>query len=250
MDAKCTCNSCGGHLEFDASLAGETIQCPHCGINTALFIPATLPDQPPKTEVAVPTAKNSRPWWVEPVVLGAIAIGLVFLGVFTQAVFSRAGFLIITFLALPCFAYAVVKAAWRMARLNPLLLLCVVLAIGLVGVGLWQVERMTFRAKFTPDGSSYFPSSKELDEEAQKAIVEKLVAPKTAVFESSALHWSGSRREGDHAYLRFTVDSQNQNGALVRSEWGVHVRHYGSGADAFWSVRDTIRLSGPSSVEK
>src|SRR5579859_2412003 len=36
---RCICSVCSGHLEFDSDLAGETIQCPHCGMPTILFIP-------------------------------------------------------------------------------------------------------------------------------------------------------------------------------------------------------------------
>jgi DNA-directed RNA polymerase subunit RPC12/RpoP len=35
----CTCNICSGAIEFESSKAGQTIQCPHCGIETILFIP-------------------------------------------------------------------------------------------------------------------------------------------------------------------------------------------------------------------
>lgn len=34
----CDCNNCSGHLEFDPANSGETVQCPHCGIDTVLFI--------------------------------------------------------------------------------------------------------------------------------------------------------------------------------------------------------------------
>jgi hypothetical protein len=40
MIAKCVCNQCPGHLEFDAKDAGQTITCPHCGAETVLFIPS------------------------------------------------------------------------------------------------------------------------------------------------------------------------------------------------------------------
>ena len=33
---KCECRACGGHLEFPAEAAGETIECPHCGKPTKL----------------------------------------------------------------------------------------------------------------------------------------------------------------------------------------------------------------------
>jgi hypothetical protein len=36
----CTCNTCSERIEFEAGNAGSTIQCPHCGVDTVLFVPA------------------------------------------------------------------------------------------------------------------------------------------------------------------------------------------------------------------
>jgi len=36
------CRACGGHLEFPAEAAGETIECPHCGKPTKLAAGAAL----------------------------------------------------------------------------------------------------------------------------------------------------------------------------------------------------------------
>jgi hypothetical protein len=38
----CPCQNCNGKIEFDASLfqTGTMIACPHCGMETALFIPS------------------------------------------------------------------------------------------------------------------------------------------------------------------------------------------------------------------
>jgi hypothetical protein len=38
----CRCQQCNGNIEFDASLfqAGTMTTCPHCGIETQLFIPS------------------------------------------------------------------------------------------------------------------------------------------------------------------------------------------------------------------
>jgi hypothetical protein len=44
-------------LEFDAARAGETIQCPHCGIETVLFVPQVpiaVPSPEAKTLKASP----------------------------------------------------------------------------------------------------------------------------------------------------------------------------------------------------
>lgn len=40
MIAKCGCQRCGQPVEFEAEHAGTTIDCPHCGRHTVLFIPA------------------------------------------------------------------------------------------------------------------------------------------------------------------------------------------------------------------
>ncbi len=50
----CSCNVCSGSLEFDASQAGTTIQCPHCGMDTILFVPAK------PVEVSEPPTKQPR----------------------------------------------------------------------------------------------------------------------------------------------------------------------------------------------
>jgi len=59
---RCICSVCSGHLEFDSDLAGETIQCPHCGMPTILFIPRTplpLPaGRPPKSIVCPDCGTN------------------------------------------------------------------------------------------------------------------------------------------------------------------------------------------------
>jgi hypothetical protein len=36
----CPCNNCSGHLEFPVDGMGQTINCPHCGVETILFQPA------------------------------------------------------------------------------------------------------------------------------------------------------------------------------------------------------------------
>jgi len=45
MIAKCSCQNCGDHLEFDSDGTGLTVDCPHCGMKTQLYIPkANLAD--------------------------------------------------------------------------------------------------------------------------------------------------------------------------------------------------------------
>jgi uncharacterized membrane protein YdbT with pleckstrin-like domain len=56
MTAKCVCNNCPGHIEFDESSAGQTVACPHCGIETVLYVtqgkPAVKPAPTPKNQVS------------------------------------------------------------------------------------------------------------------------------------------------------------------------------------------------------
>ena len=46
MNAKCNCNNCSQPIEFPAEMAGQTIECPNCKLETILFIPPP----PPKPE--------------------------------------------------------------------------------------------------------------------------------------------------------------------------------------------------------
>ena len=41
MEAKCSCQYCNGHISFESSDAGRTVACPHCKLETILFIPPT-----------------------------------------------------------------------------------------------------------------------------------------------------------------------------------------------------------------
>jgi hypothetical protein len=39
MLTKCECNHCSERIEFEAENSGETVACPHCGMETVLLIP-------------------------------------------------------------------------------------------------------------------------------------------------------------------------------------------------------------------
>ena len=53
----CPCNVCSEHLEFDRSAAGSTVACPHCGVDTVLFIPPPLASAVPPPVVQDDKAK-------------------------------------------------------------------------------------------------------------------------------------------------------------------------------------------------
>jgi DNA-directed RNA polymerase subunit RPC12/RpoP len=59
----CSCNVCSGSLEFDASQAGTTIQCPHCGMDTILFEPAKPVEASPPPSPPESTKPKANSWW-------------------------------------------------------------------------------------------------------------------------------------------------------------------------------------------
>ncbi len=38
-ESKCNCQHCNGHISFPSEMAGQTTNCPHCQLETLLFIP-------------------------------------------------------------------------------------------------------------------------------------------------------------------------------------------------------------------
>jgi len=58
MDAKCPCLHCDSHIEFEVSRAGEIVACPHCGIETTLFVPR-VKSPPPLLESKRPSEEAS-----------------------------------------------------------------------------------------------------------------------------------------------------------------------------------------------
>ena len=45
-DSKCSCKRCGEHIAFPSEAAGQTVTCPHCGLETKLFIPPPVSEPP------------------------------------------------------------------------------------------------------------------------------------------------------------------------------------------------------------
>lgn len=56
--AKCRCLYCDGHIEFDTDSSGATVTCPHCGMDTTLYIPGAAPRAKPP---AAPPAALANP---------------------------------------------------------------------------------------------------------------------------------------------------------------------------------------------
>jgi hypothetical protein len=52
---KCSCQKCGGNIEFPATGTGATINCPHCGTQTTLSSGLPRSEVPPGTKKPKPT---------------------------------------------------------------------------------------------------------------------------------------------------------------------------------------------------
>jgi Zn-dependent protease with chaperone function len=58
-NAKCSCFGCATHIEFPLELAGQEIDCPHCGARTRLDLSTNeSPTQPPADVAAGPTFES------------------------------------------------------------------------------------------------------------------------------------------------------------------------------------------------
>jgi uncharacterized protein HemX len=58
MDAKCSCQYCNGHIAFESSEAGRAVACPHCGMETMLFVPVQTNAPKPKQITTTPSKPN------------------------------------------------------------------------------------------------------------------------------------------------------------------------------------------------
>jgi hypothetical protein len=52
---RCPCRNCDGPLEFETEASGQTVPCPHCGLDTTLYIPGARVRTSP-----VPPKQNGR----------------------------------------------------------------------------------------------------------------------------------------------------------------------------------------------
>ena len=66
MFIKCSCDRCSGHIEFDASNAGQAVDCPHCGQSTVLLVAVTPAASGP---VPLPRAASTTTVAAEPVLV-------------------------------------------------------------------------------------------------------------------------------------------------------------------------------------
>ena len=85
-ETKCSCQFCNEHITFPMEMAGQMTVCPHCGLETKLFIPnvpVTSPPVPAKAQmqavknlpqsVSVEIKRSVSPLGIASLVLGIIS---------------------------------------------------------------------------------------------------------------------------------------------------------------------------------
>jgi ABC-type sugar transport system permease subunit len=82
-ELKCTCQYCNGHIAFPPEMLGQSINCPHCQLETLLFMPASA--NPPKNPS--PARKNKsrvgRVWLITGLVM-TVAVVETFIQLFNK----------------------------------------------------------------------------------------------------------------------------------------------------------------------
>jgi hypothetical protein len=61
MIARCKCNHCPAHLEFDSANAGQLINCQTCGMETTLYVPPPPPAPKSATPISNPQEHQFPP---------------------------------------------------------------------------------------------------------------------------------------------------------------------------------------------
>ena len=77
---KCSCEQCGGTIEFPVEGVGQTVNCPHCGQQTILFAPPSEEAQDESFVTADPQPPKGRR---NTIVLLALVVALIAAGAFT-----------------------------------------------------------------------------------------------------------------------------------------------------------------------
>ncbi|HVM51019.1 MAG TPA: zinc ribbon domain-containing protein [Candidatus Acidoferrum sp.] len=105
---KCRCRNCNGHLEFEANRDGEVLACPHCGVETQLYIPgrAALPVEHGK----VVSKPNKKPRTIIglAIVLLLVVVSLAMWGLETTGTIAAGGLTLIV--ALIAVAFGIIWA--------------------------------------------------------------------------------------------------------------------------------------------
>ena len=73
---KCRCQHCKGRIEFDAKDSGRTIDCPHCGKQTTVFITSefAVDEKPNQSAILVTSNSISLTLGIIGVVIGVLAL--------------------------------------------------------------------------------------------------------------------------------------------------------------------------------
>jgi DNA-directed RNA polymerase subunit RPC12/RpoP len=82
MTSECPCQNCNGHIEFEADQAGQTVACPHCGVETLLFVPPKRTEPEPKpamVEIGTELTQREELDDESAYAHGRLAVGVIFM---------------------------------------------------------------------------------------------------------------------------------------------------------------------------
>lgn len=87
---KCHCNNCSEHIEFESDQAGTRATCPHCGLDTLLYIPSPEPktakkEKEPETPITLKSLKLTKP--IIPIT-GIVILSLIGIALFVSGCVS------------------------------------------------------------------------------------------------------------------------------------------------------------------
>lgn len=87
---KCRCNNCSENIEFESADAGKRATCPHCGLDTLLYIQSQDPkppkkEKPPEAPITLQNLKLTKP--IIPIT-GVVILTIIGLGLFLSGCVS------------------------------------------------------------------------------------------------------------------------------------------------------------------
>jgi len=74
VEIKCSCVHCNANIAFPPDAAGQTITCPHCGLETQLFVPQVISSLPSPANGQKPAAGVKLA--VNPLGVAALVLGI------------------------------------------------------------------------------------------------------------------------------------------------------------------------------